>query len=143
MQAFPVVGQVGRVLEMNEQIKINWYRCKVDKKVMSELMKTSDFRGFCQVIPQLALFLTTGLLAYAAYLQIDAKTWMWAVPLTLLGLFVHGTFSNSLGLIGVHELCHKTPFRTKAYNEFFLRVYSFFSWSDFVFFRPVTSSITR
>jgi len=41
---------------MNDQIKINWYRCKVDRKVMSELMQPSNARGFLQVIPQLALF---------------------------------------------------------------------------------------
>jgi fatty acid desaturase len=122
---------------MNEQIKISWYRCKVDKRVMSELMKTSDLRGFCQVIPQLALFLGTGTLAYLAYRQIDAANWIWSVPLLLAALFVHGTFSSFLGMGGpVHELCHKTPFRSKAWNEFFLKVYSFVSWSDYIWFRP-------
>lgn len=122
---------------MNEQIKISWYRSKVDKQLMAALMKTSDFRGFCQVIPQLALFLATGTLAYLAYRQIDAANWAWSVPLLLATLFVHGTFSNFLGLTGpVHELCHKTPFRTKAWNEFFLKVYSFISWTDYVGFRP-------
>ena len=66
---------------MNEQIKINWYRTKVDRKVMSELMKTSDFRGYCQVIPQLLLFLVTGTLAYLAYLNIHLTNWWWSVPL--------------------------------------------------------------
>ena len=94
---------------MNEQIKINWYRCKVDKKVMSELMKTSDFRGLAQVIPQLALFFTTDTLAFLAYKNIHATNWMWAVPLLLLALFVHGTFSAFMGMAApVHELCHKT-----------------------------------
>jgi hypothetical protein len=31
---------------MNEQIKINWYRTKVDKAVMSGLMKRSDGTTF-------------------------------------------------------------------------------------------------
>ena len=122
---------------MNEQIKINWYRTKVDKKVMSELMKTSDFRGFCQVIPQLALFLVTGTLAYMAYLNIHVTNWMWSVPLLIVALFVHGTFSSFLGLAGAgHELSHKTPFKTKSWNEFFLKVYGFLSWTDCVGFRP-------
>ncbi|MCE0499537.1 MAG: fatty acid desaturase [Methylacidiphilales bacterium] len=123
---------------MNDQIKINWYRCKVDKPVMSDLMKTSDFRGFCQVIPQLALFLATGTLAYLAYRQIDVANWMWSVPLLLAALFVHGTFSSFLGgtCPAVHELCHKTPFKSKAWNEFFLKIYSFIGWTDYIWFRP-------
>jgi fatty acid desaturase len=121
---------------MNEPFRINWYRCKVDKKVMSELMKTSDARGFAQVLPQLALFFTTGTLAYWAYTLVHVNTLAWSLPLLFVALFVHGTFSSFLGMISpVHELCHKTPFRTKAWNEFFLKVYSFFSWSDWVGFR--------
>ena len=121
---------------MNEQIKINWYRCKVDRKVMSELMKTSDFRGFCQVIPQLALFIITGTLTYLAYTNVHADNWKWSLPLLLFALFVHGTFSNFLGLGGpIHELSHKTPFKTKSLNEFFLKVYSFLSWNDWLGFR--------
>lgn len=122
---------------MNEQIKINWYRCKVDREVMRQLTKTSDLRGLCQVIPQLALFVVTGTLAYMAFLMIHPGNWAWAVPLLLVALFVHGTFSAFLGLGGpVHELCHKTPFRSKRLNEFFLKLYSFISWSDYVGFRP-------
>jgi fatty acid desaturase len=120
---------------MNENIKINWYRCKVDKKVMSELMKTSDARALRQVIPQLALFAATGTLAYLAFLNVHASNWKWSMPLLLAALFLHGTFSSFLGLVAVHELCHKTPFRSKRLNEFFLKVFSFISWSDYVGFR--------
>ena len=121
---------------MNEQIKINWYRCKVDKKVMSELMKTSDWRGLAQAVPQLLLFFTTGMCAFFAYRNIHADNWVWAVPLLLLALFVHGTFSCFIGMAApVHELCHKTPFRTKWLNEFFLRVFAFLSWTDYMGFR--------
>lgn len=122
---------------MNDQIKISWYRCRIDRAVLSELMQTSNGRGFLQVIPQLALFLLTGALAYAAYLHSGAANWPTAVPLLLAALFLHGTLSNFLGSVGpVHELCHKTPFRSKGLNEFFLKVFSFVSWSDYVAFRP-------
>lgn len=122
---------------MNEQLKVNWYRCKVDKVVMSELMRTSDLRGFGQVIPQLLLFALTATTAYAAFLNVDGANWPWSVPLLLLALFVHGTFSSFMSTAGpVHELCHKTPFRTKFWNEFFLKIFSFLSWSDYVGFRP-------
>ena len=45
---------------MTEQIKINWYRCKVDKAEMSALMRKSDARGFLQAGGQLLLFAVTG-----------------------------------------------------------------------------------
>jgi fatty acid desaturase len=75
-------------------------------------------------------------LAYLAYRNINAANWFWSVPLLLLALFLHGTFSPFLGLVAVHELVHKTPFKTKFWNEFFLKLYSFISWSDYIWFRP-------
>jgi len=122
---------------MSTDKKINWYRCKVDKQVMSPLMETSDFKGFRQVLPQLGLFVVTSALTYLSLINISASSWEWAVPLCILAWFIHGTFSSFLGLTGpVHELCHKTPFKSKSWNEFFLKVYSFLSWSDPVSFRP-------
>ena len=135
-QAYQEKGIEGTFEIVNEQTKINWYRCKVDKRVMSELTKTSDFRGFCQVIPQLTLFFVTGACAYLAYRQVHETNWMWSVPLLLAALFVHGTFTAFMGGgAAVHELCHKTPFRTKAWNEFFLKIFAFISWVDYVGFR--------
>lgn len=122
---------------MSQSIKIPWYRCKVDKRVMSSLMKTSDFRGFCQVIPQWGLFVATGAMAYLAFRNMHAANWTWSVPLLMAALFVHGTLSTFMGLGGPgHELCHKTPFRSKMWNELFLGLYSFISWTDYVSFRP-------
>ena len=122
--------------KFRKDAKINWYRCRVDKPLMSELMRTSDFHGFCHVICQWGLFALTGTLAYLAYRNIHATNWPWAVPLLLVALFIHGTGGPFMGYIAVHELGHKTPFRTKAWNEFFLKLYSFVSWSDYVWFRP-------
>jgi fatty acid desaturase len=120
---------------MNEQIKINWYRSKVDKAVMSELMRKSDVRAFRQVIPQLLLFATTGTLAYLAFLNVHVSNWRWSLPLLLLAVFVHGTFSRFFFGIAGHELGHKTPFRTQSFNEFFLKIYSFLCWFDYVGYR--------
>jgi hypothetical protein len=53
---------------MNENIRINWDRCKVDKAVVSELRRKSDARGFAHIIPQLLLFAGTGSLANLAFL---------------------------------------------------------------------------
>lgn len=120
---------------MDETIKINWYRTKVDKSVMSALMRRSDARAFAQVIPQLLLFAVTGTLAYLAFLNVHVTNWPWAVPLLLLALFVHGTFSNFFGGIAGHELCHKTPFKTQFWNDFFLAIYAFLAWFDPVSYR--------
>ena len=120
---------------MDEPIKINWYRTKVDKAVMSELMRKSDARAFAQVIPQLLLFAATGTLAYLAFLNVHRTNWPWALPLLLLALFIHGTFSRFFGGIAGHELCHKTPFKTQFWNDFFLAIYSFLSWFDPVSYR--------
>lgn len=120
---------------MTEQIKINWYRCKVDKAVMSELMRKSDARAFAQTIPQLGLFVVTGTLAYLAYLNVHASNWPWAVPLLLLALFVHGTNGSFFGGIACHELCHKTPFAKQFWNSFFLKIYAFLGWFDPIGYR--------
>jgi len=116
--------------------KINWYRCKVDPEVMSKLMQCSDFHGYRQSLGHLGLWFVTGTLAYMAFAQIDRADWIWSVPLLLAALFVHGTVGSFLGGTACHELSHKTPFKNKSANEFFLKVFAFFGWWDQVWFRP-------
>jgi fatty acid desaturase len=120
---------------MTEQIKINWYRCKVERAVMSDLMRKRNGRALAQVVPQLLLFAATGTLAYWAYSKVHWTNWTWAVPLLALALFVHGTIGSFCGGIACHELCHKTPFRTTALNGVFLKIYAFLSWFDPVGYR--------
>ena len=130
------MSKVPNGLGFRTDSKINWYRCKIDKKQMTELMKTSDFHGLRQVICQLGLFCATGMLAFSAAQSVTITNWPWSVPVVTVALFMHGTGGPFMGLVAVHELCHKTPFRNKALNEFFLKLYSFISWSDYVWFRP-------
>lgn len=120
---------------MTEQIKITWYRSKVDKAVMSSLMKRSDARAFAHCLSQLLVYAVTATLAYLAFLQVNTATWPWALPLLLGALFVHGTFASFFGGIACHELCHKTPFATQFWNTFFLRIYAFLGWFDPVGYR--------
>lgn len=120
---------------MNEEVRINWYRCKVDRRLMSELMRKSDARAFAQVLPQLGLYAVTATLAWLAFRHVSAANWAWSVPLLLLALFVHGTFTRFFGGTACHELSHKTPFRTPFWNDFFLAVYAFLSWFDPVAYR--------
>jgi len=122
-----------RILE--KDIKINWYRSPVDKALMSGLMKKDDVKAFRHVILQLGLFALTGTLSYLAFLNVNAANWIWSVPLVLFCLFWHGTFAAFIGGVAIHELCHKTPFRTASLNDFFLYVFSFLSWSDPVGYR--------
>jgi len=116
--------------------KINWYRCRVDPKVMGQLMQCSDWQGFKQAGGHLALWLTTGMLAYLAFRQINVANWFWSVPLLYVAMFTHGTVSAFLGGTACHELSHKTPFKTKSINECFLKVFAFLAWWDQVWFRP-------
>jgi fatty acid desaturase len=78
----------------------------------------------------------TGTLAFLAFGQIHRGNWPWTVPLLLAAMFAHGTVGSFMGGTACHELSHKTPFKTKAINEFFLKVFAFFGWWDQVWFRP-------
>ena len=70
--------------------KISWYRCQVDPKLMSELMKCSDYHGFKQALGHLGLWCVTGTLAYLAFSHITGANWLWSVPLLLVAMFAHG-----------------------------------------------------
>lgn len=122
-----------RLLE--EDVKITWYRTRVDPEVMKRLMKRDDYRALIHALLHLGLFGLTATASYLAFLNITATNWAWSVPLLLFCLFWHGTFTHFLGGVAVHELCHKTPFRNQAWNDFFLYVFSFLSWFDPVGYR--------
>ncbi len=119
---------------MPEPIKINWYRCKLDQSLLSQLMRKSDARGFAQTITQLLIFVLTGTLAYIIFRQLRIENLPWMLPLLLLSLFFHGT-NASFFRIAVHELGHRTPFATQFWNTFFLIVFSFLSWFNYTGFR--------
>jgi len=120
---------------LNEEVKINWYRCQVDRAVMSSLMRRSDALALRQVLLQLGLYACTATAAFLAFKNIDAANWPWMLPLFLLALFVHGTCCSFYGGDAGHELTHKTPFKTQSLNDFFLYIYAFLSWFDPVGYR--------
>jgi fatty acid desaturase len=120
---------------LDEDIKITWYRSPVDPEVMKRLMKRDDRRALTHASLHLGLFGLTATMSYLAFLNISATNWIWSVPLLLFCLFWHNTFIHFLGGVAVHELCHKTPFRTQALNDLFLYVFSFLSWFDPVAYR--------
>jgi fatty acid desaturase len=114
---------------------IGWYRSPIDRDALARLMVRSSFRGWLQVVGHLGYFFLTGILAYMAYLAIDASNWYWSIPLLLAALFIHGTIGPFMGLIAIHELQHRTVFRSRWLNEFFEKVYAFISWSDFIWYQ--------
>ena len=116
--------------------KITWYRAPVDRAAMAELVQRSDFRGYCQALGHLGLWVLTGTLAYLAFLQISAATWYWVVPLLLLALFAHGTTGSFLGGAACHELGHMTVFKSRKTSQVFLRIFAFLGWWDHVWFKP-------
>jgi len=106
--------------------KINWYRSPVDRGTLAALNQRSDFLGFMQTLGHLGLLAITG----AASWYTAARLSIWV---TLLVLFLHGTFYNFL-LNAFHEFCHRSVFKTKALNAIFLYIVSFLSWYNPIFF---------
>ncbi len=121
--------------EFEREFDIQWYRTPIDKERLAQLMQRSDVRGWVQTLLHLGLFFCTGALAYLAFLNISAANWYWSIPLLVLTLFLHGTMGPFMGLIAIHELQHRTVFKTRRLNEFFEKVYAFISWSDYIWYQ--------
>ena len=126
------LGEIGR---FNPNPDVNWYRSPIDRKKLAELMQRSDLRGWIQTCLHLGLFFATAALAYFTYLQISISNWYWTTPLLIVVLFTHGTIGPFMGLIAIHELQHRTVFKTRWLNDFFERVYAFISWSDYIWYQ--------
>lgn len=114
--------------------EISWHRSPIDQEVLAELLQRNDLHGWLQTILHLGLFFATGTLAYLAFLNVDTANWYWSAPLLLSVLFLHGTIGPFMGLIAIHELQHRTVFKSRALNEFFEIVYAFISWSDYLWY---------
>lgn len=106
--------------------KIAWYRSPVSKEALAALNTRSDLQGLLQTLGHLGLLALTG---GAAIYATGRYPW----PVVLLILFLHGTGFAFL-LNGFHELCHKSVFKTKSLNTFFLHIISFLSWNHPVMF---------
>ena len=115
--------------------RIGWYRSPIDRETLNRLMQRNEWRAWLQTLAHLGWFFATGAIAYVAFAQIDAGNWFWTVPLLAAALFVHGTIGPFMGLIAIHELQHRTVFRSRRLNAFFETVYAFISWSDHIWYR--------
>ena len=120
-------GDLPPLAEVRKNRRIRWYRCPVDRQTLRELAEPSDARGLVQAMGHLALWATTGGLAYYFF---NLEIW-WGF---CLFLFLHGTVA-AFFTAPHHELCHTTVFKTKWLNEFFLRVFAFLGWLNFEIYR--------
>ncbi len=100
--------------------KIAWYRSPVERDALASLNQRSDARGLAQTLGHLGLLTLTGAAAWYA-------TGRLPLILVLVIIFINGTFWAFL-LNGFHELCHKTVFKAKGLNTFFLYTFSFLGW---------------
>ena len=114
---------------------IEWYRTRLDRDTLKTLMQRDDFKGWRQTLLHLGWFFTTAAIAWWVFSQVSLDTLYWSGPLLVLALFVHGTMGPFMGLIAVHELQHRTVFKSRWLNEFFEKVYSFISWSDYIWYQ--------
>jgi fatty acid desaturase len=117
-------------------LKINWYKSPIEAQVLKQLMRTSDIEGFKQAGGHLLLWIITGSLSFFLFTTLHQDNWFYGLPLLLVALFAHGTVGSFFAGTAVHELSHKTVFKTKWINELFLHLYGFLAWADPLHFRP-------
>ncbi len=111
--------------EVRKDLRVEWYRCPIDGKVLRELSRRSDLQGWFQTGGHLALFVASGSLTYFFWSQ---QIWLGFA----VGLFLHGTIGSFFVGVASHELLHGSVFRTKFLNKFFLYFFSLLSWWDTV-----------
>lgn len=104
-------------------IRVDWYRTPLDKKVLAQLNAKSDVKGMAQALGHVLLIIGSG--AFTLYAALNLPWWT-----VFLGLFVHGTFC-SFAINAVHELGHKSVFKTQSLNQVFLRIFGFLGWINF------------
>jgi fatty acid desaturase len=114
---------------MDNHEKINWYRSPVDKEKLIELTQKRNLRPLMHIVLHLSFSAITGTATFLAWKYLAWPFWGAA-------LYIHCALLNFLGPTGVfHELTHRTVFKSRWLNEFFIRVCGFLTWSNFVKFR--------
>ena len=91
-----------------------WYKCSVDKKVLKELSKRSNWQGIKHILVWIIILVLSGYMAFIT----------WGSWWTILWFLIYGniyTFCNPIW----HECGHKTAFKSRWLNEFFYHITSF------------------
>ena len=109
--------------------RINFYRSPGERTLLRSLTGRSDARGLLQVVPLLIIYILTTGASVSFFLR---GQWI-AMGIAAYG---HALFTSFLGMEAtVHELSHKTPFRTRWLNEFFYGLFCLLTWNNPVHFR--------
>ncbi len=112
---------------MQEQIK--WYRSPVEKEKLKELTKSSDGKAFFHILLHLFIAIILGVAVYASFKNSQY----------VLGVFAFLAYSTVFSFFSptaaIHELIHRTVFKTKFWNEFFIVLFSFLTWTNYIYFR--------
>lgn len=104
-----------------QKADIAWNKVDISKADLMLFMKRSDIRGLAQAIGFLMVFVATGGLAWMAMAH---RLWIWMA----VALYFHGTFFTHFG-DAIHELSHRTVFKSKWLNDFFTILYGLIAWS--------------
>ena len=109
--------------------KINWYHCPIDREKLVELTQKKNLLPLAHTTGQLLLSAATGLTVYLCW-----KYTVW--PFWMIAIYVHCSLYKSLTPdASIHELSHKTVFKARWLNEFFIMLFSFLSWTNYEKFR--------
>lgn len=109
--------------------RIKFYRTPVDKELFKKLRERSNFHGLVQSLGILIFYTLTTMVSLFFF---SKQMWIAMV----FAVYFHSIFSNFLGMeSSVHELSHKTPFKTKWLNEIFYYLFCFLTWNNPIHFR--------
>lgn len=99
---------------------IDWYRSPLSRELMKLLNTRSNALAMLQTGGYMAILLVTASLAwYSAY--------HWSLWLTIPLIFAHGT-CYAFQMNAVHELGHKSVFRSRGLNSLFEHLFAFLGW---------------
>ena len=91
-----------------------WYKCSIDKKILKELSKRSNWQGIKHISVWIIILVLSGYMAFVT----------WGSWWTILWFLIYGniyTFCNPIW----HECGHKTAFKSHRLNEVFYHITSF------------------
>ena len=108
---------------------VNWYRTPINRELLKKLTAKKNLQPFLHIMALLCISTATGVFAFWAFHNL-------AWPLVVLAVYVHCTLYGFFGGgTGGHELSHRTVFRSRWLNEFFIRVVGFLTYLNFGQFR--------
>ena len=109
--------------------RLGWYRSPIDRAVLAELNRKNDWQPLLHNLGMLGFSAATGALAVWAFHHL---AWPWVVAAVWVHCSFYGFFG---GGTGGHELAHKSMFKSRWLNEFFLCVNGFLTWFNYIHFR--------